>query len=327
MNRIDTINHLVNQHQPDIFTIQEANLRQSDDINQALIQGYHLEVDNLIETNKIARVVTYINKQLKYTRIKSLESKIDPVIWIEVQLPGNKKLRIQNYYRQWQQMTDRGAIPDTKSVAKQKIRFSQITKTWAEQIETEKTEVISLSDTNINLDLDYTSPENLDIHDKNITPIFRILNDTIFNIGASVIKTNPTKINHNKDYTFIDHLITNHPHKIIKSEVLYNGWGDHLIQKYVWKSKIQIRLPQYRIARDYKIVNWSQLKAEIFHDQLISIAKSSEDPEIIAKSIIEAINNNLETQAPLKRIQVNNKLPHFISTETIETIKKEIKHF
>ena len=151
---------------------------------------------------------------------------------------GNKILRVQNYYRQWQEMTDTGSMPNTKSIKQQTLRFNQIVNIWSQQLSDEKVEVISMSDTNINLNMDYNTPQKLDIDDRKLIPLFRILNQNIFNKGASYIQTKPTKINHKKDYTFIDHLITNYPNKIIHSQVVFDGSSDHLITKFI-TTKIQ----------------------------------------------------------------------------------------
>ena len=90
MNRINTIQQIVNQHNPDIFTIHEANIYDTDNLNLIQIQNYNMEIDNLLETNKLARVVTFIKKEIKYTRLQDLESKIEPVIWLQIHQQGNK---------------------------------------------------------------------------------------------------------------------------------------------------------------------------------------------------------------------------------------------
>ena len=320
LNRIDTINHIVIQHKPDIFSIQEANIHMSDDLDKCQLPGYNLEVDNLLQTKGLARTVTYIQKEIKYRRLPELESKIEPNIWIEIQQKGNQKLRFQNFYRQWQEVSHNGAIPDTKSVPKQTTRFKNLTKIWSEQIELPNTEVISMSDTNLNLSLDYNQPEKLDFHDRKLIHIYRILNENIFNKGASTILTKPTKIHHNKDFTFIDHLITNKPQNIIHSQVLPCGAGDHLIQKYYKTNKTQIHFPSFRLVRDFKLISWSQLKAELLNDPLIQIAQSSQDPDTIATSLIDAITTNLDNQAAIKRIQTNKKTPPFISPATRDVL-------
>ena len=52
--------------------------------------------------------------------------KLHPIIWIEIQQKGNQKIRFQKFYRQWQEVSQNGAIPETKSVPKQIIRFKNL---------------------------------------------------------------------------------------------------------------------------------------------------------------------------------------------------------
>ena len=323
LHRIDTIRHIIQEHRPDIFAIQEANLSNSDDIRLAQVQGYYLETDQLIQYKNLARTVMYISHDIKYKRLKELESKIEPVIWVEIiKTGGTKKLKIQNYYRQWQEINQDGAIPNTKSVKSQKSRFSQIIKTWANQISNNESEIISMSDTNIDLQINYSTPSQLDIHERKMVPLFRLLNTQIFNIGASVVKTDPTKIHHNKDYTNIDHLITNFPLKIIQPQVIKSGYSDHLITKFIRLNKNPIHQQKYRIMRNFRIVNWSQAKAEILIDTRLQTALTSTHPQTIAENLIGVIEDNISTQAPLKRIQVSNKIPSFISSETREILRQ-----
>ena len=323
MHRIDTIHHIITEHKPDIFCIQEANLKSSDDIKLAQIPGYYLEVDQLLETKKLARTVSYISHQIRYKRLKYLESKVEPVIWIEVQKNGGKKkLRIQNYYRQWQELTDQGAIPDTKSLNKQTIRFQEIINVWSDQIQDQNIEVISLSDTNINLDLNFSVPSELEFHDRKITPLYRILNSQIFNKGASVVKTKPTKIHYNKNNTNIDHLITTCPNKIIQPQIIKSGYSDHMITKFIRTSKNLIHHPRFRNMRKFAAVNWSQVKAEILNYSRLETTETSTQPQVTSENLINIIEENVSKQAPIKRVQTNLKTPSFISTETKEVLKQ-----
>ena len=320
-NRIDTIKQIILQHNPHIFCIQEANIYRDDDIRMYQIPGYYLEIDKLLKSKGLARVITYVSHKIRYKRLHTLESDIEPVIWLEIMKQGgNKTLKIQNYYRQWQEMTDTGSIPKTKSIKQQTIRFNQVINVWSQQLSDEKVEVISMSDTNLNLNLDYNTPQKLDLDDRKLIPLYRILNQHIFNKGASAIQTKPTKIHYRKDYTFIDHLITNYPRKIIHSQVVFDGSSDHLITKFTKTSKNTISEQKYRIIRKFSDVNWHQLRAEIQYDPTLQTAETSEDPQVIAVAIIKVIEDNLSNQAPLKKIQTNKNQPNFITPETKEIL-------
>ena len=219
-------------------------------------------------------------------------------------------------------MTESGKITNTKSIKKQITRFSQIIKIWSQQISEPNTEVISMSDTNINLELDYTTPQNLDQEDRKLLPLYRILHQEIFNKGASFIPTKPTKIHHKKNYTFIDHLITNLPNKIIQNQVIFNGSSDHLMTKFTRLSKSLISQPKFRTMRKFSEVNWYQLRSEIQYDPDLQTAETSKDPQVISSNLIKIIEKNLSNQAPLKRVQTNKKHPKFISPETRQTLNQ-----
>ena len=90
INRVDTIHQIIIEQNPDIFAIQEANIREQDDIRLFQMEGYQLELDNLLETKGIARAIMYIKNDIKYRRLKDIESKIEPIIWVEIQQMGKK---------------------------------------------------------------------------------------------------------------------------------------------------------------------------------------------------------------------------------------------
>ena len=237
-------------------------------------------------------------------------------------LEARKKLRIQNYYRQWQELDENGAIPETKSIDKQINRFTKITQVWANQLQQNEMEIISMSDTNINTDLDYSTPSDLEYHDRKITPLYRILNNQIFNKGASIVRTKPTKIHHNKENSNIDHLITNIPEKIIQPQIIHSGFSDHYITKFTRITKNPIHHPRYRNMRKFSMVNWSQVKAEIYNDSRLQTTETSTDPQEITTLLTQMIEEIISKQAPIQRIQTNLKILPFITKDTMEVIKQ-----
>ena len=228
MNRKNSIEFILSNYKPDIITLQELNITEDDDLNLCQIAGYKLEVDQLLQQNGRARAGIYIKDSINYERMKELEVKDEPVIWLKIKLPGNKIILLQNYYRQWRMLNKEGhGIPNTETTKSQKVRFQKVADVWSQQMQTN--EVISLSDTNINLNKNFNSPNLLNDSDRKTIPLFRILQDKIFNMGATVINTKPTKIYEDKPNSFIDHLITNYPQKILHHKVLDHAISDHLM--------------------------------------------------------------------------------------------------
>ena len=116
INKKDTIEYILQQEKPDILTLQELNITDTEDINLLQIQGYNLEIDQLLETHGRSRAGIVIKNTIRYTRLKDIEVKNEPVVWVELTMPGNKKIKIQNYYRQWRELDREGkGLPNTET--------------------------------------------------------------------------------------------------------------------------------------------------------------------------------------------------------------------
>ena len=211
-------------------------------------------------------------------------------------------------------------IPGTESQKQQNTRFKNVVETWSEQLD--KGEVISFSDTNINLHKNFNNINEISESDKKLLQIFRMLQDKIFNKGASVLQTKPTKIYENKNNTFIDHIISNHPTKILSHKVLDEIFSDHLIVKVIISNKTICHYPRYRMIRDYTRVNWYNFNWELSEEKNIQLATTCTDANMICELLIRGIRNKMDKHCPEKRIQVNNKIPNFLSKETREIMKK-----
>ena len=149
-----------------------------------------------------------------------------------------------------------------------------------------------------------------------------MLQDNILNKGASFIKTLPTKIYVKKDNTFIDHLISNRPHKMLSHQVLKYNFSDHLMVKFIISNKTLIHQPKYRLVRKFAQINWDTVNLEISEDPRIQLASVSTDVNMICDSIMDTICDKLDNQEPAKRIQISDKLPDFVSSETKSEIRK-----
>ena len=209
------------------------------------------------------------------------------------QIAGNKVIRVQNYYRQWGMLDKNGnGIPNTETPKNQNIRFLKVAEIWSQQIQ--KYEVISISDTNINLKKNYNNTNELKESDKKLIPIFRILQKQIFNMGASVIQTKPTKIYEDKPNTFIDHLISNFPQKIIHHQVLDYAFSDHLMVLFTVYNKKVIHKQKFKMVRKFEKVDWDQLTAELYNDNRIQLAEVSQDANVICESIMDTVKELID---------------------------------
>ena len=320
INRIPNIQNIINKYKPDIIALQEANFIKTDDLNDIQIPGYKWELDKLLETHGRARAALLIKQHLNYIRRDDLETNIEAHVWITIKLPGGKSINVQSLYRQWQQVGINGHIPGTDTPQMCKLRFTKTTEMWNKAMD--ECHTVSLSDTNINLNTINTKPDDMSDHDRKQIPIMRLLKQEILNKGASYIKTKGTRYNHkSKKDDFLDHCITTKPEAITSHKVNVTGDSDHNICEYTLTMKVKISNPRYFISRNFKNIDWDELNQGLVKDQRILNAEKSNNVDIICQSIQDAITDQLDLQAPTKKIQVTKKIPHFTTQRTKKTIE------
>ena len=314
-NRINHLQNIILNHKPHIMAIHELNFQKNDDLADIYIKGYKWEMDILLQKNGRSRTALLIREDVRYYRRHDLEVNSDSHVWITITLNGGKKVNIQSFYRQWQEMGEKEHIPGTLSPSSQRERLNSITNQWKLAMDEGVTH--SFSDTNLNTNSKDKTPASMSIQDRKHIHLMRILQSEIFNKGASYINTDDTRFNHQTKMTDkIDHCITTNPELVTNHQILKTGDSDHFIGKFTIKTKNNPSHPRFIIKRDYKNINWDQLKVSLFTNPQLRECTQLEDPSLICKSIQDTVTHHLDQQAPSKKVQITKKVPVFISSDT-----------
>ena len=162
-NKINLLQNVISRYKPQVIALQEVNFTQLQTLNEIQVPGYNWELDQLYQQYGRARSALLISKSLRYVRRRDLETPNVVHVWVTLHLQGNKKINIQSYYRQWQNMGVNQKIPGTDSIASQKERLQSVATKWKEALE--EGETYSFSDTNLNLRNIGLQPNQLDNHD------------------------------------------------------------------------------------------------------------------------------------------------------------------
>ena len=319
INKIDAIRHLAAKNTPSIIAIQEMNLTAEIDLEDIQIPNYTLEIDNLLKLRGRTRAATYISDQLKYVRRYDLETDGEAVVWLTLHPKGTKPINFQNFYRQWQFMGPEHAIPNTNSIKSQQNSLKKVVQKWL--IAAGERETISASDTNINLNKDYKNLLSMRPFDRALYPLYKILKQEIINSGIIPIKTLPTKTNIHKDDSWIDHLFTNRPLQITNHLLIPTGLSDHKILIFERKSKTPITHPKFNLSRNYSLVDWSLMEQQLNNDPRLNSAATDDNTNRITENIINAINDALDNQVKIKKIQIKIKNTEFCSEQTLQLIQ------
>ena len=141
-------------------------------------------------------------------------------------------------------------------------------------------------------------PQSMHLQDRKQIPIWRILQDKILNNGSCIFKTDNTRYNWlTKKEDTIDHLIMNTPQNVVGTTVLKTGESDHNIMVFTIKTTNPPTHYRYYLSRNYKLINWDQMKTYVTKDTQLVDGSLSSDPHVICKSIQEVITHHLDTQA------------------------------
>ena len=124
-NSVQNIAQVLIDNKIDLLSLQELNLKKSDNINQLKIPHYTLVHDNLLEANGLARAGFLIHDSLKYKNRADLTNQKEAHVAITLYLTKNKRINCHSLYRQWQEVNQVGKIHNTGTIAAQKTRLKK----------------------------------------------------------------------------------------------------------------------------------------------------------------------------------------------------------
>ena len=305
--------------------MQEINYQTKHDPALINIPGFTWEMDCLLEKNGRSRSAFLVSDKLRYERRNDLETNLDSHVWLTLHLHAGKKINVQSYYRQWQEMGETNAIPNTAGPANQKKRINAIASLWRTAMNERETH--SFSDTNVNLNTMGQAPHEMSINEHKQIPILNILQHEILNNGSSVVKTEDTRYNHQSKKTdSLDHCISTHPEKIINNKIHKTGDSDHRIGEFTLQTTTKPNYPKYVMSRNYKKVDWDKLKSYIANNPKLKAIYDLDDPTQICMTIQEVILYYLDLQAPLKKIQIDKKYQYSHQLKPDKPSKTGTKH-
>ena len=150
LSKISLIQDLFDREQPLVASINESNcvLTEPKQINP--IEGYKLEHKLLDINNHVAtkaRTSMAIKSGTNYERMSSLETDINPIIWIKIKLKQTEPLLICSGYRQWS-ILEEHKVKNSNELRQQKLRFVSYLKCLKAAVDT-KLKLIIFHDVNI----------------------------------------------------------------------------------------------------------------------------------------------------------------------------------
>ena len=319
-NKVSDVKLLIKQHKPHVFGISECELHKTSNWNtdQLKIPGYDLLLPKSWDVHGFARIVIYVKSSLEYEQVTELEHDLIQSIWIKSGFKNCKKMLYCHAYRE-HTCTLGSSIRNQKSYLEEFL--SQWDKAANMNIAGEPSEIHIAGDMNLDA-----------LEDKWLKPSYHLyslskLVHAACNLGnfSQLVKT-PTRFQQNSvsgstSFSTLDHVYTNRKFRCSDISVHPFGNSDHDLVSYVRISKEPtapakiIRKRSYKnfiindFLQDLKSVDWS-------------VVYGCDEVDLAVYVFTRLFIQVLDQHAPLVTYQQRKKYSPWVTTETIDLIKK-----
>ena len=318
-NKISELQILIQEHDPDILCISEANLKGTPTNIGSQFKGYICETNLMHKNVGISRNILFIKRGIPYKRRSDLENKEICTIWIEIKFTNKKKLLLMGGYRQWTALKECDNENTKDKLNKQIYRWGVMLKCWELALSESKDTVVMMDD---NID---SNPN--DKHNKifKISKLFKMLQEHV-NVNNLCCHNNKfTRFVRHQPPSCIDHIYSNCPHKIYNVNTIRTTFSDHAMLICCYKMNKQIYTPKFINVRDRKKLTEQNLLKYINANLNLSKIFRYTDPNLVAEILQIELNSIIEIIAPTKKIQVKKNFTPYLSPQTKENLKKS-KH-
>ena len=217
-SKLDEVLAVIEEKDPDIFVVTEANLRANIPEEQTIIDGYEMVLPRTMNSQGYARIVLLIKEGVNYERLENCMDEGAASVWIRVEVKGRRKLNIGGgVYRDHklllQPQPNMSGDPQL-----QRMRWRKILNGWKKGAKDAK--CIVIGDTN----LDYSKwnqPEQR---------VASMVNETkleIETIGFVQMIGNMTRSWPGQPESLVDQIWTNMPGGIMTTSNQLRGPWDH----------------------------------------------------------------------------------------------------
>ena len=225
-------------------------------------------------------------------------------IWLEINLPRQKKFLVCQAYRDWQYMKQ--ANNDSKSIPAQSARWLEFLDQWENALKTD-VECIVVGDLNI----DHTKWTKSDLSKSSIThklkPLIEKLFDRILPHGAVQCMTGPTRFENGSASSGLDHFWTTNPNKLSEVHGYFHG-SDHKVLIGTRYTKSIIRHSRYVKKRSYKNFSPNEFLASIQATSWWEVYRC-EDTENAVQIFTKKLTDILDQWPPLRNSRSDLTMP------------------
>ena len=306
------------KHKPHLMAIIETDLHgpgsrthrskyyTTDEIHDKLIDGYRIELPNTWTNHNQARLIVYVNDQLKAKKIDITDDVDDlPTITFEIGMGRERKSIVNFFYREWT-----NGVSGRNSEQEQEERLARQINLW-KSLSAMDRDLAILGDAN----LCAKSWHNPDFQKKNLGNgvIDFLLEESLVQIVNDYTRTELKRGNIEKGC--IDHIYVNCQNKCSEATVVAAVNSDHLATIFTKYSK-EIRMkPRATKKRSSKNFNQDSFIREVKYTSFESVLET-DTPEEATERFKNIFCNIIENHAPMKIFQNRKNYAPWLSDAT-----------
>ena len=308
-NKRNQIQALVDQDNPDVLFISEANLDESTTPHESLIQGYNITLPKTVTRNGTARLVLLTRDSLDFKLRDDLMDDIFTNIWLKISRPGTKGMLICGLYREHQylsQDTDWSLQPTEQS--KRWMNFLK-------QVETARLSEICYIIGDVNLDfVKWDAPDYSQL---------QMINDSkncleasgFFQLVKDVTRSWPGQVD-----SLIDHFWTNDPSKVLSVTNKVRAVGDHNVITATIRTKGSNTRRLDTRKRSFKNFDPQVYRQKLENENWSDIFELS-NVDLAYDFLESKVVGILDELCPLKTIQFRTECKSWLSDNTKDLMK------
>ena len=305
-NKTLDVLHMVQEHDPDIAVISEANLFATTPEHERQIQGYTLTGTKEFEQNNCSRIVLLTKDTCRIQILHELMEVDIATIWCKIPRKGRKTLKLGAIYREHQIL----GKPETEG--EQDKRWDKIIAQWKKA--SIGAEVVTIGDTNLDK-LKWQTPEQANQGMVNTTKL------QIETLGYHQLVQGPTRFWPNKLPSLIDQVWSNTPETILQCNNLTRPVADHNLITTVIRLKGKAGSNQEYMKRKWKDFSTKEYLEEVNKVEWEQIYKIK-NVDLAYHFIESNLQRILNKMAPITKCQTNKKFKNWISKETKDLMEQ-----
>ena len=300
----EEIEVLLEEKDPDLLIISEANIMKETTDEQRQIAGYSLVLPNTMDQLGYARVALLIKEDIIFKTLNQFMIPGTSSIWVSMGVRGRKPLVVGGLYRE-HTLLRQGVLDTSNSPHLQLARWNAQLEGWKAAAEGNPN-CVAIGDMN----LDFM---NWNLPNQNIRMIERTKTE-IETIGFLQLVSNVTRSWPGQADTCVDHIWTNSIDRIIAHANTVRANSDHNMISVFVRMKDKIQQRQEMIVRNRKKMDKQRIKDKVRQIDWEPLYGTN-DINIMNDFMETKLSDIYNSEAPLTKIQVRRNYRTWVGEE------------